>query len=75
GHTVTITAGAAACEFIAAPDDPSAPAIEGTFTLDAAGSIAGTLNPGGAGLVECTGTFGDSTLTFVCGECTVTLGR
>lgn len=76
GYGVTITAGAAVCEFISTSNDLTAmPALDGTFTLAMDNSLAGTLSPGASGAVTCSGSLSGSTFTFVCGGCVMNLNR
>jgi hypothetical protein len=64
------------CTYTAADPDPLRPALIGTFTLDAAGNLSGTLNAGSTGDMACGGMLaGDGTLNAVCGGCTLTFGR
>ncbi|MCZ7680405.1 MAG: hypothetical protein M5U28_17215 [Sandaracinaceae bacterium] len=77
GYAVTITTGAAVCEYVVASNDVATmPAIDGTFTLATDNSLAGVLNPGaGTAAIDCTGSWSGSTLTFVCGGCVLNLNR
>lgn len=75
GYFVNVTAGGEACQFNAASAIAGMPGLDGTFSLDPAGALTGTMSAGGAAAEACTGTLADTTLTITCGACMLTLNR
>lgn len=62
------------CQFNAT--SPAEPALSGSFGLDAAGMLLGTMSPGSAGAMTCSGTFNSAgpSFTIICGgACVINL--
>lgn len=75
GYLVNVNADVVPCQFTAMSAVMDQPGLDGSFTIDGAGAINGTLSAGGATAEGCTGTLVDTTMTITCGACMMTLNR
>ncbi len=65
GYGMTVSVATSACDVTVASNDLSLPALDGTITVAADNNLTGSLNPGGAGVMACTGSISGTSITVL----------